>query len=260
MGLSLAFHQATRSEKLVNIFHAAGHTVGIDKLRRIDSPISYAILRRYEQNGYIYIPTGISPYTPGHIIISSFHNFNVLEETIDGKNTFHATQCVLWQRGPPSQPKQMTVKRGRNRIPDQKLLETFHIIDIAPVYTGARSNLTITSNVRVEPEIWDMGNGCQSISNLSNARMYNQDEQKVPSRAAFNAACGVSEATVTVVGMLPIIQAHADENNTVMTILNKFQEMMNHLGKKHVVIVRDQPLYGRTKNYNGQILMNMIML
>ena len=63
VGLGLAFHQATRSEQMVlNIFHAAVHTVGIDTVGIDD------ILRRYEQNGYIYIPNGISPYTPGRII------------------------------------------------------------------------------------------------------------------------------------------------------------------------------------------------
>ena len=80
---------------MVNISHAAGHTVGIDTLRRIDSSIGNDILRRYEQNGYRYITNGISPYTPGRIILSSFDNIDVLEETIDGKNTFHTTQCVL---------------------------------------------------------------------------------------------------------------------------------------------------------------------
>ena len=63
-----------------------------------------------------YIPTGISPYTPGRIILSSFDNIDVFKETIDGKNTFHATQCVLLQRGPPSPPEQMALKTGRNRI------------------------------------------------------------------------------------------------------------------------------------------------
>ena len=136
MSLGLALHQATPSEKMVNIFHAAGHIAGIDTLCRIDSSIANDILRRYEQNGYIYIPTGIPPYTPGRIILSSFDNIDVLEETIDGKNTFHATQCVLCQRGPPSPPDQTTVKTGRNRIPDQKPLEKFHTrpIDIAHVY------------------------------------------------------------------------------------------------------------------------------
>ena len=224
---------------MVNILHAAGHTVGIDTLRRIDSSIANNILRRYEQNGYMYIPTGISPYTPGRIILSSFDNIDVLEETVDGKNTFRATQCVLWQRGPPTPPKQTTVKTGRNKIPAQKLLEKFKNIDIAPVYTCAGPNPSITS--RVEPEIWDMGNGCQAISNHSNqawilARTYNQDGQNAPSWASFHAACGVSEATVTVnfVGMTPIIQANADENNTVVTMLNKFHEMMHHLCQKHV--------------------------
>ena len=94
-----------------------------------------------------------------------------------------------------------------------------------------------------------MGIGRQAILNQAwiLVRMYNQDEQKVPSWAAFHAACGVSEATVTVVGMMPIIQAHSDENNNVVTILNKFQEMMHHLGQKHVVILGAQPLYSRTK-------------
>ena len=34
--------------------------------------------------------------------------------------------------------------------------------------------------------------------------------------------------------MMPIIQAHADENNTVVTILNKFQDMMYHLRTKEL--------------------------
>ena len=80
VGLGLALHQATRSEKMVNIFHAAGHTFVIITLSRIDSSIANDISRKYEQNGYIYIPTGISPYTPGRIILSSFDNIDVLEE------------------------------------------------------------------------------------------------------------------------------------------------------------------------------------
>ena len=40
VGLGLALHQATCSEKMVNIFHAAGLTVGIYTLRRIDSSIA----------------------------------------------------------------------------------------------------------------------------------------------------------------------------------------------------------------------------
>ena len=57
--------------------------------------------------------------------------------------------------------------------------------------------------------------------------------------------------------MMPIIQAHADENNTVVTILNKFQDMMYHLSQKDVVINLS---IAEQKNYNAQILINTTML
>ena len=33
IGLGLTLHQATRSEKLVDLFHAAGHVIGMDTIR-----------------------------------------------------------------------------------------------------------------------------------------------------------------------------------------------------------------------------------
>ena len=110
-----------------------------------------------------------------------------------------------------------------------------------------------------------MGNVCQAISNLSNqawilARMYNQDDQNVPSWAAFHAACGVSEATVTVVGMIPIIQAHADENNTVVTMLNKFQEMIIILARNMLRLSEINLSIAEQNNYDDQIVINMTML
>ena len=100
IGLGLTLHQAARSEKLVGLFHAAGHTIGIDTIRRVDTSIATDILNRYEENDNVYIPYEIAPYTPGRVVLASCDNIDVLEETIDGKNTFHCTQMMLWQRGP----------------------------------------------------------------------------------------------------------------------------------------------------------------
>ena len=41
IGLGLTLHQATRSEKLVEMFHAAGHTIGMDTIRHIDTHRDY---------------------------------------------------------------------------------------------------------------------------------------------------------------------------------------------------------------------------
>ena len=59
VGLGLVLHQATRSEALVELFHAANHTFGIDTVRRIDTTIAQNILDRFAKTGYVYIPENI---------------------------------------------------------------------------------------------------------------------------------------------------------------------------------------------------------
>ena len=59
VGLDLALHQATHSEALVKLFHAANHTIGIDTVRRIDTTIAQNFLDRFAKNEDVYIPETI---------------------------------------------------------------------------------------------------------------------------------------------------------------------------------------------------------
>ena len=47
--------------------------------------------------------------------------------------------------------------------------------------------------------------------------------------------------------MLPFLQAPADDNNTVTTVINHFVEITSKLGQPYTVITMDQPLYSRAK-------------
>jgi len=252
IGLGLALHQATRSENLVNLFHAAGHTIGIDTVRRIDTTIANDILRKYEQCGYIYIPSGIVPYQPGRIVLASFDNIDVLEETLDGKNTFHVTQCALWQRGPPAPTRQISNRIQRDRTPDSALLQKLHELDTATITIGRRPKPIINGDIDLDKwnPIEDRPEFVSSVQKNQAwvlARMSESEDQKVPSWAAFNEACSYTDLPVTTIGMMPILLAPADDNNTVTTVLNRFCEITKRLGQKHVVITGDQPLYSRTK-------------
>ena len=97
LGPGLTLHQASRSEKLMDIFHAAGHTIGVDT-RRIYTTIAADILDRSEKNGNAYITYELAPYSPGQVILASCDSIEILEETIGGKKTSHCTQMMLWQR------------------------------------------------------------------------------------------------------------------------------------------------------------------
>ena len=92
IGLGLTLHQATRSEKLVDLFHAAGHVIGMDTIRQLETTI-------HTTQPHVYILNELVPCSPNRIVLASCDNIDVLEETIDGKNTFHCTQMMLWQRG-----------------------------------------------------------------------------------------------------------------------------------------------------------------
>ena len=84
---------------------------------------------RCEENGYVYIPDGIIPHVPGWVILASCGNTDVLEETIDGKNTFHCTQMMLWQRRSGDD---RTV--GRTKALRHETIEKLHTLDHANWY------------------------------------------------------------------------------------------------------------------------------
>ena len=136
IGLRLALHQATRSEMLVNLFHSANHTVGINTIRRIDNSIANNILQRYIENGCVYIPDNIERGVFAHF---SCDNIDVLESTLDGRNTFHSTQMVMWQRKSPG----ITTGSSENkptyeldRKTSAETLKTLHELDKAELPHG----------------------------------------------------------------------------------------------------------------------------
>ena len=47
--------------------------------------------------------------------------------------------------------------------------------------------------------------------------------------------------------MLPILQAPADNYDTMATVINRFVSTSRHFGQKYTVITADQPLYSRGK-------------
>ena len=114
-----------RSENLVDLFHAAGHTIGMDMVWRIDTTIALDILARYEMNGNVYVPCEVVSYSWGCIVLASCDNIDVLEETIDGNNSFPCTE-MLWQCGPSCERPDQDTKIGRARTLACGRMDKFH--------------------------------------------------------------------------------------------------------------------------------------
>ena len=252
VGLGLALHQATRSETLVNLFNSANHIIGINTIRRIDNSIANNVLERYIENGCVYIPYNIERGTFTHY---SCDNIDVIESTLDGRNTFHSTQMVAWQR--KTQDEQAVVVEERptfklDRSVSKDAMQTLHELDKATLPKGMRPQPNMEIN-ESEVETWfkdyDSERTEAHVRDIGwlTARQYEPNEQKVPAWRAYNESSSTVNPPMTKVGLLPILQAPADEYDTITTVINRFKAISQHLGQTHTVITSDQPLYAKGK-------------
>ena len=250
IGLGLALHQAIRSENLVQLFNAANHTIGIDTVRRFDNAIANNVLDRFVGNGYVYIPHNIEP---DRFVQFSCDNIDVLEATLDGKNTFHCTQMMAWQRSSEHQVlENVPLKVERQRKLDHQVLTRFHELDKAKMPASGRPVPKFQNGTVFEMENWMNQNRERNVASVSDtawiiARQFCSNDQKIPIWGAFNEVRCSVDPPVTTAGMLPILQAPADDNNTMTAVINRFVSVSRHFGQRFTVITADQPLYSRGK-------------
>ena len=235
---------------LVNLFHSANHTIGITTIRRIDNSIANNILEKYIENGCVYIPDNIERGTFVHY---SCDNIDVLESTLDGRNTFHSTQMVAWQRKTQeervvTQEERLAYKQDRNV--SKETMKTFHELDKAILPQGKRPQPNLGMD-NTDAEGWFRNYDSEHIEahikdiGWLTARQFEPNQQTAPTWRAYNESSSSVNPPMTKIGMLPILQAPADEYDTIATVINRFRSISRHFGQTHTVITADQPLYAR---------------
>ena len=96
ISLGCVLHQQTRSNKLVNLFSRAGHVISYHRILHIDTALAKHTLSTMDVTTGSVMPPGL---VRGTFVHYTADNIDILDETLDGKNTFHATQLTAWQRG-----------------------------------------------------------------------------------------------------------------------------------------------------------------
>ena len=209
-------------------------------------------MARYEENGFVYIRYEFETYSPGRIVLASCENIDVLEETIDGKNTFHSTQMMLWQRGPARKRCNIDMKIGRAKTVPRVSLEKFHKLDYACHPVGGCPNPVFHPSLEIKVKTWFTESEDQVDARLKNlawtlVQMHDIFHQNVPAWSAFNARISSVNPPIAAPGMLLILQTPADDNNTMVTLSNRFMDITDRLGQPDTVIALDQPLYSTGK-------------
>lgn len=86
-------HQATRSKQLVELFHKAGHILSYRQILNLDTSLAQDTAASMNEKNGAVIPPNLNPETFTHFTAD---NIDINDSSLDGKNTFHATQVAAW--------------------------------------------------------------------------------------------------------------------------------------------------------------------
>lgn len=172
-------------------------------------------------------------------------NIDILDETLDGKNTFHATQMAAWQRSQASDESfknlQPSVKRTLSVPSALEELDPARITPgiCTPVFTAPVHKTSV-----VNPEE-NNENALQAEATDLAFYLHRQDKELKPSWTVFNQCLSSDESEQTAVGYLPIILAPAHDFDTLNTAVKRCMAISSHFCQEYTVLTVDQALYCR---------------
>jgi hypothetical protein len=94
IGLAVSLHHLTGSKQTIKILNRLGHSINYDDIKRLDTTFAQE-QRDKAKRAAVFIPDNIKPNV---FVQAAADNNDLCEETLDGKNTTHATTLVVYQK------------------------------------------------------------------------------------------------------------------------------------------------------------------
>ena len=240
IGLGSTLHQATRSRKLVELFNKAGHILSYQQILTLDTSLAQNTLDTMNKENGAVIPPNLKRDSFIHFTAD---NIDINDSSLDGKNTFHATQVAAWQRG-PEETTGLSDLRPINKtslvIPEamQELQET-HFVEgkSAPQFAEPVKQEWYV----VQEDETDVAKVTRAID--MSFIVQRQTKEIRESWSSFNHALSKAKNDITTVGYMPIIQAPAHDLDTLNTVVRRCMYISSQLGQQYTVLTVDQALY-----------------
>lgn len=257
IGLAVTLHHLTGSKQIVTLLNRMGHCSSYEDVEIVNTSLATEIAAKVNDFGVI-IPTNI---TPGVFVEFAADNNDLEEETLDGKQTTHATTLVAYQReqyGPiPAQEihGDHSVKRRSLTapLPLNQQIHEFSSHGKRPAVVSFQGKFkeewySCSKDIRSEAERKDLAwvllrsHPCELLSTE-----VNDEQQSLPGWSAFNAQMSSEIAPRTKIGYCPMINGSSTEYSTIYTVLKTVQSMMSCLNQKNSVITFDLAIYMKAK-------------
>ena len=241
VGLGLAIHQATRSKSLIELVHHAGHCASYDQVRRLDTTLGVHNLQKFADSNNTPIPSNVSL---NKFCQYAADNIDIIEETLDGMGTFHATQMVVYQRGLPQRQQQDVLPLGKSKslkVPPE--LQQLENLTRRPSREDPKFTATLNETMFTpDDQVCDEASAKDMAWILS--RIHGSNSDNVPAWTGFNQLTTQDKHELCTIGYLPLLNAPAHEDNTLWTVMMRCLRISSILNPgQSTVITLDQQLY-----------------
>jgi len=208
------------------------------QILQVDISLAASVLKSLDPETGSVMPPNL---LPGKFVHFSADNINILDETMDDKNTFHATQITAWQRGAESNLTLESFKPSTKyslSVPES--MEKIYPVAVkrsSPVFPGA-----------VRKECFNaVDDGKYSFHTSPATDMaFNMLQHKALIRSGwteFNQSLPQNEQEVTTIECLLILQAPGHGFDTLNTVVRRCMHISATLGQQHTGLTVDQALY-----------------
>lgn len=256
VGLAMTVKHLTSSKLLITILNRMGHSSSYSEIEQVETSLANESLAQADAKGVI-IPTNINP---GGFIQIAADNNDINEETLDGKNTTHATTLALYQRkqyGPmPArvlQASHTNRKRSLDSTRPLVIVEDINAGGRRPAFSDYKGNSDITTWFQCDslllPTCFD--DLCWMLLRLSDSFLpctpQNPQAQSVPGWSGFNSITHPNIPVESIIGYHPMINAEASNFSTLYTLLKLAQKINDAMGQVDSVVTFDLALYAKAK-------------
>ena len=105
----------------MNFFHNAGHSISYSQVQGVDTTLAKRTLDKFIENSNFPVPPNLLEHK---FLKFAADKIDIIDETLDGKGTFHDTHVVAFQRGEPIGQSEQQLPLGKGdslKIPEQLL-------------------------------------------------------------------------------------------------------------------------------------------
>ena len=241
VGLGCALHQATRLKELVQMFHSAGHTISYESVLQVDSALAENTLKSLDPlTGAVTPPN----FVRDRFVHFTCDNIDINDSSLNGHDSFHATQVAGWQRGPDQDIGLDGMRPSKNTT--LKVPEILEQVIPATVFEGKTEPPLISS---IHKEWYEMSLDKSKSAQKADATdmaFFIARQAKSGTKVGwtnFNQTISTDAHPVTSVGYMPIIQNPAHEYDTLNTVILRCRKIAQSLGQRYVVLTVDEALY-----------------